>query len=52
METFENLSLRARHVVCMILATLIVTSALTLGTLGANAELNSAERAQVTVEVA
>ena len=52
METIENMPIAARHIVCMILAALIVTGALMLGTFGVNAELNSAQHAVVSVEVA
>jgi hypothetical protein len=47
-----NIYAAARHALCFVLATLIVSAALVLGTVGANAELNSARQAQVTVEVA
>jgi hypothetical protein len=52
MEKFEDMPIVARQLVCLILAALIVSTGLTLGTFGANAELNSAQRAQVIVEVA
>jgi hypothetical protein len=52
MDKIEDLPIIARQLVCLILAALIVSSALTLGTFDANAELNSAQRAQVIVEVA
>jgi hypothetical protein len=52
MNTIENLPTAARHSICLALAVFIVTAALTLGAFGANAEYQSAQRAQVTVEVA
>lgn len=52
METIEDMPIAARHVVCMIVAALIVSGTLMLGAFGVNAELNSAQRAEVTVEVA
>lgn len=52
MEKIEDMPIAARQFVCLVLAALIVSAALTLGTFGANAELNSLQRAQVTVEVA
>ncbi len=52
MEKIEDMPIAARQVVCMILAAFIVGAALTLGSFSANAELNSAQRAQVIVEVA
>jgi hypothetical protein len=47
-----NISDVARHAVCFVLAVLIVSAGLVLGAVGANAELNSAQRAEVLVEVA
>ena len=41
METIENLPIAARHAVCMVLAALIVSGALTLRSFDVNAELNS-----------
>jgi hypothetical protein len=52
MEKIEDMSIAARQVVCLVLAAIIVSAALTLGTFSANAELNSLQRAHVTVEVA
>ena len=52
MEKIEDMSIAARQLVCLVLAALIVSAALTLGTFSANAELNSLQRAHVTVEVA
>jgi hypothetical protein len=52
METIEDMPIAARHLVCMIMAAVIVSGALALGTFGVNAEFNSAQRAEVTVEVA
>jgi hypothetical protein len=52
MEKIEDMPIAARQLVCLVLAALIVSAVLTLGTFSANAELNSLQRAHVTVEVA
>ena len=52
MEKFEDMPNAARQLICLVFAALIVSAALTLGTFGANAELNSLQRAHVTVDVA
>jgi hypothetical protein len=51
MNSTLNIPTVARHAVCFVLAVLIVSAGLVLGTVGANAELNSAQRAEVFVEV-
>ena len=52
MNMIENLPTAARQLVCLALSVIIVSAALTLGAVGANAEYHSAQRAQVIVEVA
>lgn len=52
MNTIENLPTVARHFVCFVMSLVIVSSALTLGAVGADAEYQSAQRAEVIVEVA
>jgi hypothetical protein len=52
MNMIENLSPATAHSICLALAGLIVAAALTLGSLSADAEYRSAQRAEVIVEVA
>lgn len=48
----NNLSAATAHSICLVFATFIVVTALTLGSYTADAEYRSAQRAHVTVEVA
>lgn len=52
MNAIENLPSAARHFVCAVMSFVIVSAALTLGAVGADAEYHSAQRAEVIVEVA
>jgi hypothetical protein len=52
MTTISNVSAVAKRALCFALAAIIVSAALTIGAVGADAEFNSAQRAQVIVEFA
>jgi hypothetical protein len=50
MNAIENVSAVAQRALCLALAALIVSAGLLLGSIGVDAQFNSAQRAQVTVE--